>query len=127
MRDPLPGMAWSRDRLIRRVAYATWMGSADWLAWRQAWHDAWSARHGGEPVCAACAQAWSLHHGDLHHRCYDRLGHEQFDDVTPLCRACHDQLHRILESSPSWRRMPRSQATDGIVALLRRAHRGQER
>jgi hypothetical protein len=60
-----------------------------------------------------------LHSGDLHHRNYDRLGHERFDDLIPLCRACHEQLHRTLESTPAWRRMGRAQASDVIIARLR--------
>ena len=48
-----------------------------------------------------------------------RLGHEAHGDLTPLCRACHREVHRVLESDRSWRRLDRAQATDLIVAALR--------
>ena len=120
MRDPRTGLTWSRSRLRRREAYASWMASRVWLSRRQAWREAWVAAHGTEPRCVACGGPWSLSHGDLHHRSYDRLGAERDCDLIPLDRACHDRLHRILESTPAWRRLGREHATDVIVARLRR-------
>jgi len=119
MREPRPGLSWSRRRVLRRVSYATWMSSAAWLARRAAWRDAFVATHGTEPRCTACGGPWSLSRGDLHHRSYRRLGAEADGDLVPLDRTCHDQLHRILESTPTWRRLGREHATDVIVARLR--------
>lgn len=95
------------------------MSSGKWLARREAWRDAWVAAHGTEPHCVACGGPWSLSHGDLHHRSYERLGAEADCDLVPLDRACHDRLHVILESSHAWRRLGRAHATDVIVARLR--------
>lgn len=120
MREPRRGLTWSRGRLGRRVTYSTWMASAAWRRTRAAWRARWVAEHGAEPVCAVCSARWTLRRGDLHHRSYDRLGHEAFEDLSPLCRPCHEQVHLILESSPAWRRMHRAQATDLIVAHLHR-------
>jgi hypothetical protein len=120
MREPRPGLAWSRQRVRRRATYAAWMASVEWLAQRRRWWVAWVAAHGAEPTCVACGAPWTLRHGDLHHRSYDRLGHERPDDVSAMCRACHGLLHAILESSPAWRQMDRAQASDLIVARLRR-------
>jgi hypothetical protein len=78
------------------------------------------ARHGCEPVCVVCGKAWTLSKGDLHHRSYERLGAEQWSDVLPMDRACHDRLHAIYESNPAWRRLGRARATDLIVTHLRR-------
>ena len=121
MRDPRPGIAWSRRRLERRGDYASWMTSGEWLTRRQAWIKAWIARYGVEPCCVACGGPWSLRRSDLHHRSYDRLGAELFYDLIPLDRTCHDQLHAILESTPAWRRLGRAHATDVIVARLHQA------
>lgn len=127
MRDPRPGLPWSARRVARRGEYASWMASSGWLARRQAWREAWIAMHGAEPRCAACGGPWSLRHGDLHHRSYDRLGAERFRDLIPLDRICHDRLHAILESTPAWRRLGRAHATDVIVARLRCASaRGED-
>jgi hypothetical protein len=119
VRDPRPGIAWSRHRVARRGEYAAWMTSGAWLARRRAWQETWVALHGAEPDCAACGGPWSLRHGDLHHRSYERLGAERFSDLVPLDRACHDRVHAILESTPAWRRLGRVHATDVIVARLR--------
>ena len=121
MRDPRPGIDWSRQRLACRVAYASWMGSPEWLDWRRRWRERWVCRHDGEPACVVCGKTWTLTNGDLHHRSYDRLGGERWFDVIPLCRRCHDILHVIYESNPAWRRLGRARATDLIVAHLHRA------
>jgi len=94
------------------------MGSAAWRRLREAWLRQWEAAHGSEPVCAACGGAWTLRHGDLHHRTYDRLGQERLADLMPLCRPCHDRAHQIMESTPAWRKMGRAQATDLIVRTM---------
>ncbi len=119
MREPRPGLSWSRARVVRRRRYGTWMASRAWLGFRAHWRDTFMAVFGVEPTCVACGGRWTLRNGDLHHRNYDRLGHERFDDLIPLCRACHEQIHRVLESTPAWRRMRRAQASDVIVARLR--------
>jgi hypothetical protein len=120
MRPPRPGVSWSRGRVVRRACYADWMTGPCWQRSRARWHAARLSRYGGEPTCAACGAEWTLRAGDLHHRCYERLGHERFDDLVALCRGCHESLHLILESMPAWRRMSRSQATHLIIAALAR-------
>jgi hypothetical protein len=102
------------------------MAGRAWLDLRAHWRDTFVAVFGVEPTCAACGGRWTLRNGDLHHRNYDRLGHERFDDLIPLCRACHEQLHRILECTPAWRRMGRAQASDVIVARIRATANKQE-
>lgn len=120
MRDPRPGLPWSLGRVQRRVDYAAWMSSPDWLARRRAWHEEWTGRHGSEPVCQICGRSWSLRVGALHHRRYQRLGHEADSDLVPLCREpCHRLIHQILESNPAWLKAGRSYATDTIITLLR--------
>jgi len=71
-------------------------------------------------VCAACGTPWTLR-DDLHHATYERLGAEAHDDLVPMCRACHEALHFILERSRSWLALPRPVATWGIIARLRAA------
>jgi hypothetical protein len=103
------------------------MSSSDWLARRRAWHDQWTRRYGNEPTCQMCGKPWSLGDGALHHRSYQRLGHEADRDLVPLCREpCHLLLHEILESNPAWLKAGRPYATDTIIAILRaRREQGQ--
>jgi 5-methylcytosine-specific restriction endonuclease McrA len=126
MREPRPGLAWSAGRIALRARYASYMESEAWQLRRQQWLNSWTARHDRPPACAICGCPWTLAHGDLHHRSYRRLGQETTADLVPLCRACHTQVHTLLESSPPWRRLDRAQATDMIVALLRRRARARQ-
>ncbi len=120
MRDPRPHLPWSKARCERRAAYATWMASDAWQDRRRRWADTWAAIHGQPHTCAACGGPWSLDHGDLHHRSYQRLGAEHHDDLIALCRTCHRRLHLLIESTPSWRCLGRRRATDTAIAVLRR-------
>lgn len=126
MRDPRPGLVWSVKHLRLRVAYCDYMSSAEWFELRERWAEDWKYRHGAEPCCLICGAAWTLHRGDLHHRSYARLGHEDDRDLVALCRPCHGALHRVLESDRTWRRLGRTQATDLIIKVLRRKTLGQE-
>ena len=123
MRRPRAATPWSAGRARHRAEYRAWMASAAWLGHRRAWAERQLEAHGTEPVCQVCLAPWSLRHGDLHHRSYARLGHEADTDLVPLCRACHGQLHRVLESYTGWLCLGREAATDQVVARLR-AKRG---
>ena len=50
---------------------------------------------------------------------YERLGHEDDNDLVPLCARHHRQLHRVMEESAGWRRLGRRHASAGIIGLLR--------
>ena len=98
------------------------MTSQQWLQRRRQWLAEWTDHFACRPVCMVCDTAWTLDHGDLHHRNYDRLGHERWTDLIPVCRACHDHIHTLWDATPAWRRIGRSQATVGIISRLRRRH-----
>ncbi|MHB8220772.1 MAG: HNH endonuclease signature motif containing protein [Acidimicrobiales bacterium] len=118
MRDPRTGIVWSQSRVRRRSLYGTYMDSPVWWATRKWWAETYLQVFGHEPTCAACGTEWTLRHDDLHHRSYERLGHERFGDVISLCRPCHSEMHRRLESSVSLRRLGRTMATDLIVRRM---------
>lgn len=127
MREPRHGIAWSRGRVARRERYSQFMASAAWRRRRAAWYAAHLSTTGERPSCAICNSCWRLGVDDLHHRSYDRLGAGRDEDLVPLCRSCHDTVHEVIESSPAWRRMSRAQATDVVIARLRRRHREESR
>jgi 5-methylcytosine-specific restriction endonuclease McrA len=120
VRDPRPGTDWSVGRTRRRARYAAWMASDDWQERRRRWLTEWTAAHGRSPVCQACGGPWDLEHGHLHHRDYRHLGDERLADLIPLDRDCHDRLHALLDSAARPPRTQRAQASDTIVAHLRR-------
>ena len=120
MREPRPGIGWSTGRIARRGRYATWMSTPAWHNFRRGWLAWWVDGQGREPICQACGSPWTLRDGDLHHRSYRRLGHEDYRDVIPLCRDCHTRWHTLFESNPAWQRLGRPLATDVLVAALRR-------
>jgi hypothetical protein len=122
MRDPRQGLTWSAHRLETRLTYSTYMDSPAWFSRRERWMTEWTQSTGMEPSCLVCGGNWSLRHGDLHHRTYDRLCDEQWYDLIPLCRPCHGTLHACIEGNPEWRKRPRHQATDALVAHLRHEH-----
>jgi hypothetical protein len=122
VRNPRTGLPWSPRRIHRRAAYCNYMASQQWFALRECWAADWAARNGSEPQCLICGIEWALC-DDLHHRTYESLGNETYRDLIPLCRSCHDTLHRVLETDRSWRRPNRAQATDLVVLTLRRKAR----
>jgi 5-methylcytosine-specific restriction endonuclease McrA len=123
MRAPRPGSRWSRRRIARRARYADYIHSAAWWRTRAEWYATHTADPSlGQPQCAGCDAPWLLDRDDLHHTTYARLGQERFSDLIPMCRACHNRLHELWDTSPAWRKLGRTQATVGIIAALRREH-----
>jgi 5-methylcytosine-specific restriction endonuclease McrA len=41
-----------------------------------------------------CVICYSNKNLNCHHRCYDRIGDEQFGDVYTLCADCHELFHK---------------------------------
>lgn len=116
----------SRGRDAWRAYYATYITSPEWYARRHKWAIEEARRRAGQPImCAAgCGKAWEVKRDDLHHCDYDRLGDEHHEDLWPMCRACHDALHDLLESTKSWRKLPRRMAGTAALAVLIQHHGG---
>lgn len=100
------------------------MASPGWWRRRERW--AATAAAAGPIVCAVCDAPWRVTRDDLHHRSYDRLGHELDEDLVALCRGCHEELHQLIDRYAAWRRLPRAMATDQIIAALRRQPRRRD-
>jgi cytochrome c553 len=54
-----------------------------------------------EKVCEICAFPYEL---NVHHKTYERLGHEHPNDLIVLCRACHARTHFLddIDSYPQF-------------------------
>lgn len=69
----------------KRVEYRdVYLRSAHWAGIRK------QALKRAEHRCQVCNGTERL---DVHHRTYERLGHERPGDLTVLCRRCHDLFH----------------------------------
>ncbi|MFT4233833.1 MAG: HNH endonuclease signature motif containing protein [Microbacterium sp.] len=112
-----PG-AVSVGRMQRRTAYSTYMASGAWRRRRRAWWSAEVARTGTPVRCAGCGRPWRLDADDLHHLDYSRLGGEAHEDLTALCRPCHEVVHRLLDASAAYRAIGLRAASLHILGLI---------
>lgn len=104
---------------VRRSFYDHYITSDEWRSRREAWAAWQEERLTPEPIrCYGCRQVWERDRDDLHHCDYDRLGKEANEDLWPMCRGCHDLLHQLLRTFPSYRRMPRRQANTLALGAL---------
>ena len=75
------------DRLIR-VPYDEYLQTPQWKERRHIMLERFGHR------CQLCNEKSSLgNHLEVHHRTYERRGNELPEDLTVLCRKCHDLFH----------------------------------
>lgn len=72
------------DSASRKEAYHAYLQSADWKRKRIA-----AIERAGDR-CQVCNSPKKLH---VHHRTYERVGHEAPGDLTVLCKKCHALFH----------------------------------
>lgn len=128
MRELSPWAIRSNGRQEWREFYASYISSPKWFARREQWAEEEMRLSGGDALsCRAdCGRTWSLDRGDLHHCNYDRLGNEAHEDLWALCRACHDTIHRLLDSTRSWRKLDRQLANQQALRILQTRHGSSE-
>ncbi len=66
------------------MTYADYLASPQWQARRE-----WTITAAGYR-CQLCNASGPL---DVHHRTYERLGHELPGDLIALCETCHERVH----------------------------------
>ena len=76
--------AWSGVLKSCRIDYYTYIQSDEWKA------KATAAKEAAGWRCQICNRPSSAVQLEAHHRTYERLGHERPDDITVLCRDCHE-------------------------------------
>jgi len=118
------------------ASYRRYLRSQQWGFRRVRWFRDCRVK-GYEPACQVCgatlADEGSL---DLHHVSYDGVSwHETEDqwvaaeadeDLMPMCRAHHQQLHRIMDGCKEFYGWDRRRATVVIVARLIDRHQRTE-
>lgn len=103
--------------------------SPAWFARRDRWFEDFRAHTGQDPACYVCemtkTQLGSL---DLHHVSYQGVrrgprnrwvADERHEDLVPMCRWCHDDLHGRLDDGKTYYGWSRDTATFRIIADLR--------
>lgn len=70
--------------------YAEYLKSPEWR------ERANEAKRRSEWQCALCCSTKSL---EVHHRTYDRVGHERQSDLIVLCWRCHRKHHGTFEAN----------------------------
>lgn len=103
--------------------------SPAWFARRDQWFVEFRQITGCEPFCYVC-DATKAHLGslDLHHLNYDGVQRgarnqwvaaEKHEDLVPLCRACHDDVHNRLDDGKTYYGWSRETATFIVIRDLR--------
>jgi hypothetical protein len=72
------------NRPVRMILYSAYIQSRAWKIMRQRR----LSLDGGK--CQVCGSELDL---NIHHKTYERLGHENLDDLVTLCRHHHYQVH----------------------------------
>lgn len=80
--DKLPSKPLAKSKTY--VPYAEYLQSPEWKAKQQ------KARQFANHRCQVCNSPEGL---NVHHRTYERLGHEHMGDLTVLCKNCHEIFH----------------------------------
>jgi hypothetical protein len=75
---------WEAIAKLPEMPYTLYLDSDAWKARRS-----YMVRRAGHR-CQVCNSRERL---EVHHRTYDRLGHERIDDLTVLCHECHGDFH----------------------------------
>lgn len=71
-----------------------------------------------ERECVCCGEREGNLH--LHHLTYERIGNEEMEDLVYLCKKCHMNLHRIINSTEEtsvyaeWRRNRKKKVKGGV-------------
>lgn len=74
---------------MNKIQYQEYLQSAHWRTLRR------KALENAEHSCQLCNSESAL---NVHHRTYDRLGHERLADLIVLCRDCHAKFHDKLDA-----------------------------
>jgi hypothetical protein len=85
------------------LVYANFLASDEWNRFTHALIDAGAK-------CLGCGTRKTL---QFHHLNYDRVGRETANDLIPLCRNCHERVHRFLDRQfPRARRWAHARFTE---------------
>lgn len=82
------------------IDYRTYIQSEEWKA------TATAAKEAAGWRCQICNRPSTAVTLDAHHRTYERLGHERPDDITVLCRDCHELYESSRKAKRNGKALP---------------------
>lgn len=96
-----------RERLMALgfATYDAYLNGPHWKDIKKRWKES------GRPMLCDVCNEGPIH---LHHHNYSRLGQESLDDIDPLCRRHHEQVHEFLKHHG-----PRVNRTAKAIAYLK--------
>jgi hypothetical protein len=106
---------------VTKAEYAEYLRSDHWLELRRTY------RAERPWQCRSCGEKKRL---DLHHLTYKRLGKEHLDDLTPLCRSCHQAKHgivvdgKVIRLPDDWRLSSKASRARQFTRRRRSRHKG---
>jgi len=103
-----PGMA-----TVSRAGYYEYIRSDAWRAVRRRYLQSKLPKH-----CAVCLKPWE-NSFVFHHKTYKNLGCERLMDIAPVCRPCHELIHKLDHHSKSMSPKPYG----GLWGALKHARR----
>ena len=74
-----------RSEELDALEYSDYLETLEWKEIRHFMREVF-------PRCSCCSATKELH---VHHNCYPKRGTERPDDLTVLCKACHEKIHGI--------------------------------
>lgn len=83
---------------VSRSEYRSYINSPSWRSVRERF---WASGLPKSCYCCGTPRHPGMH---LHHRTYKNLGNERLMDLVPLCKPCHDEVHRLHRTDPRWKR-----------------------
>lgn len=84
----------AKKKTAKQKAYTKYIKSKQWKELRERW---WASKLSKD--CYVC-RGLELPM-DLHHRTYERFGHEYLKDLVPVHRKCHKKIHAYHRKHPS--------------------------
>lgn len=109
-----------------------YLRSPAWHARRRKWFEDFEAQSGVEAFCYSCERTKAHTPNkslDLHHVSYDGVtgppevprwtANEKHEDLVPMCRDCHRDLHRRMDRGKDYYGWSRERATFTIIARQR--------
>lgn len=109
--------------------YREYLESNQWAKRRREWFEDCRAA-GYEPACQVCERTLEKSGSlDLHHVSYDGVhqdeggwwwAEETDADLLPMCRLCHQELHRRMDAPRAYLGWSRRRATVHIAGTMRR-------